>query len=77
LEVGLGDRLYDVHVDALDDGYDLEVFDETFGDPVDVSEFIGRFGYTRVSDFAEALVDGFYVDGPSEFELLVRTVGSK
>jgi glycosyltransferase A (GT-A) superfamily protein (DUF2064 family) len=70
-DVELGDRLYDVHVDALDDSFDVEVFDQSFGDPVDLDDFIAAFGFSQVYEFAEAFVEGFSFDGPQEFSLAV------
>ena len=74
LNVTVGDRLYDVHVDALGDGYDVEVYDETYGDPVDAGDFAGLFGFASLHKFAEALTDGFYLEGPPEFTLLTPSV---
>jgi hypothetical protein len=67
----LRDRIYDVCVDVLSDDYDVEVYDEA-GDPVDASWFASEFGFDDWRRFAEMLVDGFHLDGPSGFELRLR-----
>jgi hypothetical protein len=69
--VDLGGRTYDVTVDAFHDGYDVEVWDDN-RDAVDVSEFIGRLGFSSMYSFAEAMVDGFHLEGPVGFYLSNR-----
>jgi hypothetical protein len=74
--VDLGGRTYDVTVDAFRDGYDVEVWDDN-GKTVEADAFAGRLGFSSLHSFGEAMVDGFHLDGPVGFDLIIREeVGS-
>jgi hypothetical protein len=71
-DVDLNGNTYDVSVSACDrEGYDVEVWNSN-GDTVDTGDFIGRLGYTSLHLFGDAMLDGFYLDGPSKFDLFVK-----
>jgi hypothetical protein len=69
-DVDLDGRTYDVAVDFVGDGYDVEAWDDQ-QDSVDVEKFVGRLGFSSLHTFAEAMVDGFYLDGPEGFALSI------
>jgi hypothetical protein len=70
-DVDIDGDVHDVSVSLGPDGFEVEAWDAA-GKDVDIVWLCDRFGFSSLWELADALTDGFCLDGPHEFHLITR-----